>query len=662
MCGIAGFLNSSELSDSAGDALWKMTAVLSHRGPDDSGAWFDEQNGVALGHRRLAIIDLSPAGHQPMVSPSGRYVLTYNGEIYNYEEIRREIEAEGGVSNWRGHSDTEVLVAAFDVWGIRGALERLNGMFAFAVWDRQAGKLLLARDRLGEKPLYYGRMGESFLFGSELKALTHHPSFKREVNRDALTLFLRHNYVPAPHSIWRGINKLLPGHFIEVSDGGRHIGDARPYWDFREIVITGMANPLPNGSHLVDELEALLKDAVGRRMVADVPLGAFLSGGIDSSLIVALMQAQSARAVRTFTIGFHEQGFDEAVHAKAVAGHLGTDHTELYVTSADTLDLVPRLPAIWDEPFSDSSQVPTFLVSEMTRQHVTVSLSGDAGDELFGGYNRYFLANKIWNATSSLPPHGRKLIAGLFRAPATSSLASMMMRLMPQRYRFTGLSDRMPKVAQIVEQGTPEALYQSLISHFTEPSAFVIEGREPEGLLMQSGPTFDDFRQKMMYLDTLTYLPDDILTKVDRASMAVSLESRVPFLDHRVVEYAWRLPMSAKIHGSRGKHILRSILGRYVPEALIERPKMGFGVPIGEWLLGPLRDWAEDLLDERRVRSEGFFDPVAVRTLWQENISGRRRWHNQLWDLLMFQAWWRCHGADIVERNEERPRKSQHAG
>jgi asparagine synthase (glutamine-hydrolysing) len=662
MCGIAGFLSGSNLPGDAANTLQRMTSAIAYRGPDDSGAWLDEQAGVALGHRRLAIIDLSPAGHQPMESASGRYVLTYNGEIYNYEEIRREIEATGAAPDWRGHSDTEVIVAAFDKWGIRSTLDRLNGMFAFAVWDRQTRKLTLARDRLGEKPLYYGRMGDSFLFGSELKALTCHPAFKRDVDREALTLLLRHNYVPAPHSIWRGIQKLLPGHFVEVDEGGRKIGQPEAYWSLNEVARAGISAPLAEGPHLADDLEGLLKDAVGLRMVADVPLGAFLSGGTDSSLVVALMQAQSAKPVRTFTIGFHEEGYNEAVHAKAVARHLGTDHTELYVTPADALALVPRLPAMWDEPFSDSSQIPTFLVSEMTRQHVTVSLSGDAGDELFGGYNRYFLANRIWNATSSLPNGARKLLANLLRAPASAAAADMVTRIMPQRYRFKGLQDRMPKIAQVIEQNSPETLYRALVSHFTDPAQLVLGGSEPETVLTREGPAFQDFREQMMYLDTLTYLPDDILAKVDRASMAVSLESRVPFLDHRVVEYAWRLPMSAKIQGMKGKHILRQILHRHVPEALMERPKMGFGVPLDSWLVGPLRDWAEDLLDERRIRSEGFFDPVKVRQLWEENLSGRRRWHNHLWDLLMFQAWWAEHGASPAVDYQEPPRRMQRAG
>lgn len=642
MCGIAGFLTVSPLAPDSGRVLEAMTRAIAHRGPDDSGQWLDRPAGVALGHRRLSIIDLSAAGHQPMASASGRYVVVYNGEIYNFRALRRELE-ELGVSGWRGHSDTEVMLAAMDRWGIGGALERLNGMFALAVWDLETQVLTLARDRLGEKPLYYGWIGDTFLFGSELKALSRHPEFRPEVDRDALALYLRHSYVPAPHSIWRGIAKLPPAHLIEIGRGGRRLGDPRPYWDFREVAASGVRAPLSDGPALVDELESLLMDAVAMRMEADVPLGAFLSGGIDSSTIIALMQAQSSRPVRTFTIGFHERRYNEADHARAVAGHLGTDHTELYATPADALALVPRLGAIWDEPFSDASQLPTYLVSELTRRHVKVSLSGDAGDELFGGYHRYFQATRLWKAMAWSPAPLRRLAARMLEAPSTGRLADAIAGLVP-RYRTLNLGDRLPKVSQVLAEPSQAALYRRLVSHFKAPEEIVIGGREPPTVLTEGVPSFDDFRQAMMYLDTLTYLPDDILAKVDRAAMAVSLEGRVPFLDHRVVEFAWRLPMSAKIRGGTGKHILRRLLDRHVPRQLVERPKMGFGVPIDEWLRGPLREWAEDLLDGRRLRVEGFFVPEPIRALWSDHLSGRRNWHYYLWDILMFQAWWQEQG------------------
>jgi asparagine synthase (glutamine-hydrolysing) len=617
-----------------------MTDAIAHRGPDDEGAWLDELAGVALGHRRLSIIDLSSAGHQPMASASGRYVIVYNGEIYNFRDLRAELEEKGGAPSWRGHSDTEVILAAIDHWGIEGTLRRLNGMFAFAIWDRASRVLTLARDRLGEKPLYYGRMGRTFLFGSELKALKRHPEFRGEIDRDALALYLRHNYIPAPHSIWHGIAKLPPAHYVEIRDGGTQVGEPLAYWDFPAIAEAGAAQPLGDGPELVDRLEVLLKDAVLRRMEADVPLGAFLSGGIDSSTVVALMQAQSSRPVRTFTIGFHEKVYNEAAHAKAVAKHLGTDHTELYVSPGDAIGLVPRLPAIWDEPFSDSSQLPTFLISELTRRHVTVSLSGDAGDELFGGYNRYFMAPRIWGGMSRVPYWARGLLAGALRAPLTGRTAAAVLSPF-RRYRTLNLRDRLPKVADVIGERSREAVYRRLISHFTDPASLVVGGREPETALTAAAPAFGDFRQTMMFLDTLTYLPDDILAKVDRASMAVSLEGRIPFLDHRVVEFAWQLPVSAKIRNGRGKHILREVLYRHVPKALVERPKMGFGVPIDDWLRGSLRQWAEDLLDPQRMREEGFLDPGPIQRLWSEHLSGRGRWHYHLWDILMFQAWLR---------------------
>lgn len=656
MCGIAGFLSVPSLKLGDERALRLMVGALTHRGPDDQGEWLDPSAGVALGHRRLAVIDLSSAGHQPMTSHSGRFVVTYNGEIYNYADLRTELEGLGQAPNWRGHSDTEVMLAAIDHWGVRGTLQRLNGMFALAVWDRARRVLTLARDRLGEKPLYYGRMGSTLLFGSELKALTAHPAFEQVVDRDALTLFLRHNYVPAPFSIWRGISKLPPAHAIEVGAAGQLIGEPFAYWDFRAIAEAGAADPLKDTPELVDGLEELLRDAVRRRMEADVPLGAFLSGGVDSSAVVALMQAQSARPVRTFTIGFHDKGYNEAVHARAVADHLGTDHTELYVTPDDALSVIPRLSAIWDEPFSDSSQIPTYLVAELARRDVTVSLSGDGGDELFAGYDRYFRGSRIWKAMSGVPSGVRRTAGALLSAPVTERALGGLARLMPGR--TAQLSDRLPKLGQMLSESSPVALYERLVSHFKEPDRVVVGGSEPRSAVVDGMPGFASFLHSMMYIDTLTYLPDDILVKVDRATMAVSLESRVPLLDHRVVEFAWRVPISAKIRGGRGKHILREVLHRHVPAELIDRPKMGFGVPIELWLRGALRDWGEELLDESRLRNEGFFDPAPIRKLWTEHVSGQRRWHYYLWDVLMFQAWLEANGSTAPVESAPRLREA----
>lgn len=634
MCGIAGFIQARGLAEDWRASLATMTNAIMHRGPDDCGFWSDERSGVALGHRRLSIMDLSEAGHQPMQSASGRYVIVYNGEIYNHQDLRTSLDNAGQAPTWRGHSDTETILAAIDHWGVEKTLQKLNGMFAFALWDSAERQLYLARDRMGEKPLYYGKGPDgAFVFGSELKALVSLPGFKKEVNRDALALYLRHNYVPTPYSIWCGINKLPPAHFLIINpEQGQHF-QPRCYWDFHTITQQGAANPMLDSPDLIDYLEDLLKDAVGRRMVADVPLGAFLSGGIDSSVIVAMMQAQSSQPVQTFSIGFHEKAFNEAVHAKAVAKHLGTDHTELYISSKDALDVIPKIPTIWDEPFADSSQIPTYLVSALTGQHVTVSLSGDGGDELFCGYGRYFRAHKLWRALSLAPSPVRHSLAMCMQSRAVQSLIS-----------GTGngprVADRLLKLAKLLDHQSIESLYHDLMSHWKSPEDIVNGGKERPTAMTITGPDFSDSRHKMMFLDSVSYLPDDILVKVDRAAMAVGLETRVPFLDHRLVELAWSLPMSAKVRRGEGKHILKEVLYRYVPQSLMERPKQGFGVPIDQWLRRPLKDWAECLLDERRLQDEGFFDPAPIRKLWQEHLSGRRWWHYYLWDVLMFQAWW----------------------
>lgn len=653
MCGIAGFIAVAPKSGTEEVArLVRMTDAIANRGPDDSGMWLSPDSKVALGQRRLSIIDLSPAGHQPMPSASGRYVTTYNGEIYNFGALRAWVEVEDPYIVWRGHSDTEVMLAVFDRLGVVEGLKKLNGMFAMAVWDRTERKLTLARDRMGEKPLYYGRMGSSVLFGSELKALQAHPDFDATVDREAVALFLRYSYIPAPRSIWAGVSKLPAAHFVEISESGE-IGRPEAYWDFSHVAAAGAANPVEATPALTDEIETLLTDAVGLRMAADVPLGAFLSGGVDSSLVVSLMQAQSAKPVRTFTVGFHDRDFNEAEHAKAVANHLGCEHTELYVSAADALAVVPDLPSMWDEPFADSSQIPTFLVSRMTREAVTVSLSGDGGDELFGGYTRYVSAMSMWGRTERMPAFVRTALAAGLTNPTIVRSLSAAAGLLPSRHRPMALQERIPKIGQLMRESGPEGVYRRLVSQIPDPERFMA-GPDTRGVLDQDAPEFADFRQTMMYMDTMTYLPEDIMTKVDRASMAVSLEGRAPFLDHRVVEAAWRLPMSVKIRDGVGKAILRDILYRHVPREMIERPKMGFAIPIAEWLTGPLRDWAEDLLDETRLKREGFLDAAAVRDLWDAHCSGRVQAHKPLWNILMFQAWWDAQQRSSVQTIELR--------
>ena len=641
MCGLTGFFHLSSTSyDSQSALLQSMCDRLAHRGPDDLGVWIDDEAGIALGHRRLSILDCSSAGHQPMRSPCGRYVLAFNGEIYNHAELRLELEKEGEAFNWRGHSDTETLLAALRRWGLEQCLKKLNGMFAFALWDVHERRLMLARDRIGEKPLYYGRIGDVFLFGSELKALAAHPVWRGEVNRDALTLFLRYSYIPSPWSIYQSIQKLPPAHFLVIGDWGRSFDDPQCYWDLSEISERGARSRSPGDASLIDELDRLVLNAVGQRMMADVPLGAFLSGGYDSSLVVAAMQAQSNVPIRTFSIGFEEGRYNEAHHAKAIAQYLGTDHTELYVTPKQAMAVIPKLANIYDEPFADSSQIPTFLVSQLARQHVTVSLSGDGGDELFGGYQRYLLGHRIWNNLRWLPTPMRHSLGSLLRHFPGETLDSLQLRL-PSKWRVDNLADRLLKLSEMLSFGTGETFYRSLISHVKNPDQWVVGATEPRTTLNlpETWPVIPDLRERMMYLDQLTYLPDDILTKVDRASMAASLEVRVPLLDHRIVEFAWRVPTESKFRYGQGKWLLRQVVHRHVPEHLMKRPKMGFSVPIDEWLRGPLRDWAESLLDERRLREEGFFRAEPIRQLWKEHLSGNRRWHYHLWNVLMFQEW-----------------------
>lgn len=654
MCGIAGFFQPPLQSiNEISSTLSAMTGAVSHRGPNDSGVWIDADMGIALGHRRLSILDLSPGGHQPMVSASGRYVIVFNGEIYNYRALRHELEVSAvtpaeheEAAMWRGHSDTEVMLAAFERWGVERAIVRLNGMFAFALWDRREGMLHLSRDRAGEKPLYYGWMGDSFVFGSEIKALVAHPAWRGEIDREAIALYIRHNYVPAPYSIYRGVRKLLPAHLLSLSVGkGRTQPQAsRPYWSAKAVAEAGSRQPFTGSeADAVEALDALLRDAVALRMEADVPLGAFLSGGVDSSAVVALMQAQSSRPVRTFSIGFFEAPYNEAPHAQAVAKYLDTQHTELYVTATEAMAVIPRLPQIYDEPFADSSQLPTFLVSHMTRQHVTVALSGDGGDELFGGYNRYFWGRNIWRSVGWIPVRLREALARALSAatPRTWDKAlSAVTPFLPDRLRSSLPVDKLQKLVAILACSSPEQMYRRLISQ-GEPESVVLDAEEPVSILTDHAQWAElpDFTQRMMFLDLVSYLPDCILTKVDRASMAVSLEARVPLLDHRIIEFACTLPLTMKIRNGQGKWPLRRVLYRYVPKELIQRPKMGFGVPIDAWLRGPLRDWAEDLLDETRLGEERYFDPAPIRKKWEEHVSGKRNWQYPLWGILMFQAW-----------------------
>lgn len=637
MCGITGFWGKEKAPE---ELSLQMAERIKTRGPDDCGRWVCDEGTLSLAHRRLAIVDLSPAGHQPMVSDCRQHVLAFNGEIYNHEDLKDELETELGQINWRGHSDTEVLLYGLRYWGVEVTLSKLNAMFAFAYWSEQDKALFLACDRMGEKPLYFGRQNGMFMFGSELKALKAHPSFEREVDRDALALYMRHNYIPAPYSIYQNICKLKPAHYVIVSGHGQNVSDQRCYWDLEKVSNSGLENPVIDEGQALDDLEVLLKDSVKRRMMADVPLGAFLSGGYDSTTVVALMQAQSELPVKTFSIGFKEDLYNEAQFAKRVSSHLGTEHTELYIEPQQALDVVPRLPEIYDEPFSDSSQVPTFLVSQLAKQHVTVALSGDGGDELFCGYGRYFVQKKIWDIVRRVPTGMRPLLAlALEHFPA--GLAELLIKALPTKFRVSNVKDRLPKLAEWVNQKSFEQFYLHSVSHLKDSSRIVKggEGYFTEFERLSGMITRLKDQEKMMLLDALSYLPGDILTKVDRASMAVSLEARVPLLDHRLVEYAWRLPLELKIKNGQGKWPLRQVLYNYVPQKLMDRPKQGFGVPIEHWLVGPLRDWAANLLDENRLRQEGYFDPRPISKMWNEHLSGKRRWHYYLWDVLMFQAW-----------------------
>jgi asparagine synthase (glutamine-hydrolysing) len=680
MCGLTGFwaLKSQLTQEGSLQTCESMVNSLRHRGPDDLGLWLDVTAGIALGHRRLAIQDLSQAGHQPMVSTCGRYVIAFNGEIYNHLKLRVELGALGlpslvrndgsDTSGWRGHSDTETLLAGIAAWGVEGTLKRCVGMFAIGLWDRQTQTLSLARDRLGEKPLYYGWVGEgdnrAFVFGSELKALRAYPGFANPICRQALAQYLRFMYVPAPRSIYQGIYKLEPGCLLTVQgkppgkapsqplrpkqDNAQTFGSLqiKRWWSLADAVVYGSQKQIDNEVEALEQLESRLQEAVNMQSLADVPLGAFLSGGVDSSTIVALMQQKSSRPIKTFTIGFDEAGFDESPYARAVAEHLKTDHHEMRVTAQMAQDVIPNLPDMYDEPFADSSQIPTHLVCCAARHHVTVALSGDAGDELYGGYNRYFWGPRIWNRLSVLPAPARKLLGSALAAMPVSGWNSLGLPLLGRGDGVVRLGDKVHKLADRLNHvHNMDELYRSLVSEWTDPASLVLgengeSVHEPPSLLDDPLPLSDMAQPlPMMYRDSMTYLTDDILCKVDRAAMACSLETRVPFLDHRVVELAWQLPLHMKVRGNTGKWALRQVLYKYVPKELIERPKAGFAIPIGQWLRGPLRDWAESLISENRLQVEGYLRPEPIRQAWAEHLSGKRDNTAKLWSVLMFQAW-----------------------
>jgi asparagine synthase (glutamine-hydrolysing) len=639
MCGLAGIWSSTGWRAESQAALAAMTNSITHRGPDDQGFEVFPEHGLGLGFRRLAILELSKAGHQPMQSPSGRYVILFNGEIYNWKDLRERLHRP--TQEFRGHSDTEVITAAFDKWGVEGTLTHLVGMFSLAIWDRERSLLHLVRDRFGEKPLYFAVASGTLLFGSELKALRAHPAFEAEIDRSALAIYMRLGYIPSPRTIYKDVRKVPPATMLTFR-ASQLVSDHQ-YWSPEHEIERGRKDPFKGTEDdAARECESLLLATIAGEMVADVPLGAFLSGGVDSSLIVALMQAQSARPVRTFTIGFPEKNYNEAPHAKKVAEHLGTDHTELYVTPAEAMAVIPRLVDMYDEPFADVSQIPTYLVARLARQSVTVSLSGDGGDEIFGGYNRYFVGDRLNRFRMRVPKTIRAVASRTIHGIAPQKWDRAFAAVedaFPKRWRPRAIGDRIHKLAGVLNAESQQALYLNLISLW--PDA-VTQNSGQSTVFPQSRLTWNNgsgFIENMMYLDSVTYLPDDILVKVDRATMSVSLEARAPFLDHRIAEFAWSLPTIFKVRNGRGKVVLRRVLDRHVPSALIERPKMGFGVPIDQWLRGPLNEWASSLLERGRLEREGFLNAAAIAEKWNQHQSGERNWQYHLWTVLMFESW-----------------------
>ena len=642
MCGFAGYLldinNKKSYSNSI---IREMAKTVSHRGPDSEGFWEDGPEGIVMGFRRLAILDITPNGNQPMISHSGQFIIVFNGEIYNHLSLRKEMN-----HNWLSGSDTETLLRGFDLWGIEDTIKKCTGMFAFAVWCRKNKKLILGRDRLGEKPLYYGWQGSSankvFLFGSELKALQKHPSFQKEINRDSLSSFLRHSYIPAPNSIFKNIFKLHPGHLLTIS-ADTHKPSMIQYWSSSNSVLSA-ANQISFSNDLdaVEALEHTLLSSVKQQMIADVPIGAFLSGGIDSSLIVSLMQQQSMQKIKTFTIGFNNKKFNEAEHAKAVSSVLNTDHSELYINSQDLLNVIPKLSELYDEPFGDSSQIPTYLISKFAKEQVTVALSGDGGDELFCGYNRYKVIDKYWKTLKLLPIPIRKTLAQVILKISPNKIETTL-NFFKLASQYSNLSDKLYKGSNVLASKNILDLYTGLISSCSNPNSVVIDGAESNHLLSSHFKRYEGMNDisLLMLADLLTYLPDDILTKVDRAAMGVSLETRVPMLDHRVVEFALKLPLKYKLRGNQTKWILRELLYRKVPKELLERPKSGFAIPIGDWLRSSLKDWADDLLNEETIKKQGFLQATQIRNRWDQHLSGTHNWEHFLWNVLMFQTWYK---------------------
>lgn len=646
MCGICGFYSKSP--NKYKDIIYKMTLSLEHRGPDDAGIWQDNNFGVFLGHQRLSIMDLSKAGHQPMQSHSGRYVIIYNGEIYNHIELRGELKKTNPLIKWRSNSDTETLLETIEIWGLEKAIKKFEGMFAFCIWDKKYHCLTLVRDRLGEKPIYYGWQGSGegsvFLFGSELKALKKHPEFNKKIDREAIALQLLYSYIPDPYSIYKNIYKLLPGHYLQLSEKNLKENDlpkSKIYWSLVKTAIDGASNQFNKSeAEIKNGLENELKLTVKKQMISDAPIGAFLSGGIDSSAVVSLMQSQSNSPIKTFTIGFGDKDFNEAHYAKKIAKHLGTDHTEMYISPKEAMHVIPKLTKIYDEPFSDSSHIPAFLISQLTKQQVKVALTGDGGDELFCGYNRYIFGEKLWKLSCAMPVALRKIFSFGIQLISQKNWDTIS-KYLPIINQYNNFGDKLHKGARAFDARTFFDFYHFLCSHWYKSNDVVLNSKQPKIItdgLRQQLETLNR-QQQMMVLDFLTYLPGDILVKVDRASMASSIETRAPFLDHKLIEYVWKIPHKFKNKNGRGKWILKEILNQYVPKNITERPKMGFGVPISIWLRGPLKDWAENLLDEKRLKEEGFLNSRSVRKKWEEHLSGKRNWQYDLWDVLMFQAW-----------------------
>tara|TARA_B110000902_G_scaffold259270_1_gene330315 strand:- start:242 stop:2194 length:1953 start_codon:yes stop_codon:yes gene_type:complete len=643
MCGFVGYVDLHGNCQYMPSILSSMSSEIYHRGPDSDGTWLDNDLGIGLAHRRLSIQDLTSSGHQPMLSQSGRFVLIYNGEVYNFRDIRKELTALN--VKFKGLSDTEVILSAIEVWGIDSALMKFNGMFSFALWDRQNKELTIARDRMGEKPLYYGTVKGVFLFGSELKALKKHPSWTGSIDRDALSTYMRFSFVPTPYCIYKGINKLKGGHYkvINFSNGTMNEREVC-YWSHKSTAKEGVNNPFTDIKSTSSTLDSLLNNSINEQLVADVPVGSFLSGGIDSSLVVAIMQNQSNKPINSFSIGFDESGYNEAHHAKKVARYIGTNHNELYVSGEDARETIPYLPSIYDEPFADESQIPTYLVSKLAKENVTVSLSGDGGDELFGGYNRYTKGASLYSSLSHIPKPLKKILSkGItsLNVRGWDKIYNCMLPKLSNANEEYKIGDKLHKLAKVIDAESIEGMYKGLVSHWDFPNDVVLNGKEYPSVIDDVNllSEFEGNVETMMFLDQILYMSDGILTKVDRAAMSVSLETRVPLLDRNIVEFSWKVPLSMKIRDGKGKWILRELLYQYVPKDLIERPKMGFSIPIAEWLRGPLSEWAEELLSEKRLMSDGFFNVEEIRTIWIEHKLGIENRQQKIWNVLMFQSW-----------------------